>query len=142
MNRHRLDRFRPWSDLIFRSLLSWIFIVGGLGHWMRHDYMMGRLRDSPWYDWIVLIGDPSMLMYVSGATLTIGGLALLLGFVTRIASLILFVTVVPITFVINIAPADVGPLLKNVAILGGLVHFFFHGSGACALDRHLATSIE
>lgn len=51
------------------------------------------------------------------------------GALTRLAALALFVTLVPITLSIHIAPGHVGPLLKNVAILGGLVHFMVRGPG-------------
>ena len=142
MNGHSLERFQPWSDLVFRVLFSWIFIVGGLGHWRQHEYMMGRLLDSPWYDWVVAIGDPSLLMYASGAVLGIAGLGLFVGFATRIAALALFVTLVPITFVIHVAPDHVGPFLKNLAILGGLIHFFVRGSGAFGLDRRSGSTIK
>jgi len=130
----RLNRYAPASDLLFRTLFSLIFIVGGLGHWGQHDVMMARLQDSPWLDWVLLLGDPSLLMYISGVTFILGGIGLLLGYATRMSALVLFATLLPITFVIHIAPDHVGPLLKNVAILGGLIHFVVRGPGAYALS--------
>jgi len=40
-----------------------------------------------------------------------------------------------ISCAIHIAPGHAGPLLKNVAILGGLVHFFVRGPGAFGWDN-------
>jgi putative oxidoreductase len=79
------------------------------------------------------IGDPLMLLWLSGAVFVVAGVLLALGVLTRLAALALFVTLVPITLSIHIAPGHVGPLLKNVAILGGLVHFMVRGSGGYAL---------
>ena len=123
-----------FSDLVFRVMFSLIFIVGGLGHWFQHELMMSRLDQSPWVEWVMLLGSPATLMHLSGVVFVIGGLTLALGVYTRITALALFVTLVPITFVIHIAPDHVGPLLKNVAILGGLTHFFFRGPGSFAID--------
>lgn len=128
-------RIGDYSDLVFRVCFSLIFIVGGLGHWLQHEYMMSRLAASPWVSWVKAIGDPGWLMNISGFTLLAGGLLLALGYRTRLAALMLFVTLIPITFVIHLAPDHVGPGLKNVAILGGLVHFMARGGGAFALDR-------
>jgi len=130
----KLNGYGSVSDAIFRVLFSLIFIVGGLGHWGQHDIMMTRLEASPWLDWVLLLGDPSLLMHISGVTFLLGGVGLLLGYATRLSALILFATLIPITFVIHIAPDHVGPLLKNVAILGGLIHFFVRGPGDYALS--------
>ena len=133
----RLSAYAGISNIVFRVALSLIFIVGGLGHFVQDDVMMARILASPWYDLVVSIADPALLLYLSGGVLLIAGVMLLAGFVTRIACLLLFVTLVPITLVIHIAPDHVGPLLKNVAILGALVHFFVHGAGAYAIDGRL-----
>jgi len=123
------------SDLVFRSLFSLIFIVGGAGHFGQHAMMLARLQDSPWLSLVNFIGSPSLLLYMSGFTLLIGGVALLVGYRTRLAALLLLVTLLPITFVIHIAPDHVGPLLKNVAIMGGLIHFIVRGAGAYSIDK-------
>jgi len=122
------------SDLIFRSLFSLIFIVGGAGHFGQHEVMLTRLEGSPWLSLVNSVASPSLLLYMSGVTLLLGGIALLFGFFARQAALLLLVTLIPITFVIHIAPDHVGPLLKNVAIMGGLIHFFVHGPGAYSID--------
>ena len=130
-----LTRYEPASDIVFRVAFSLIFIVGGLGHFFRHEHMLARLNDSPWLDLVSAIGSPSFLLTVSGGTLLVGGIALLLGVKTRYAAAVLFLTLIPITFAIHIAPGHVGPLLKNVAILGGLIHFFVRGPGAFSWDE-------
>lgn len=48
-----------------------------------------------------------------------------------------FSVLIPITVVADIGggAATMGPLFKNIALLGGLVHFAVRGPGAFALDR-------
>lgn len=123
-----LDRrlWRPrWlarrAEAIFRVTVSLIFIVGGLGHFVELDQMVQRIEESPWRDQVAMIGDPAMLLWLSGGVFILFGLLLALGLLQRLSALLLFVTLVPITLSIHLAPGHVGPLLKNVAILGALV---------------------
>lgn len=123
-----LDRrlWRPrWltrrAEAIFRVAVSLIFIVGGLGHFVELDQMVQRIEESPWRDQVAMIGDPAMLLWLSGGVFILFGLLLASGLLQRLSALLLFVTLVPITLSIHLAPGHVGPLLKNVAILGALV---------------------
>ncbi len=135
----RIEQYGPVSDVCFRVLFSLIFIVGGLGHFGRHQDMLIRIHESPWFNAIRWIGDPSVLLWLSGAVFVVAGVCFAIGFMTRLSAAALFVTLVPVTLAIHIAPGHVGPLLKNVAILGGLIHFFVRGPGAYALDGHLVS---
>ena len=122
------------SDPIFRILLSLIFIIGGLGHFVQHRQMLERMAESPWVNTINAIGNPSVLLWLSGTVFLVAGIALAFGFMTRMSSALLFLTLVPVTFTVHVAPGHAGPLFKNIAILGALIHFFFKGSGAFAID--------
>ncbi len=112
------------AEAIFRIALSLIFIVGGLGHFVQLDEMLERIDESPWRDQVVAIGDPAMLLWLSGGVFILFGLLLALGLLQRLSALLLFVTLVPITVSVHIAPGHVGPLLKNVAILGALLFIY------------------
>ncbi|WP_291868317.1 DoxX family protein [Bradyrhizobium sp.] len=137
-----LKRNGRFSDPIFRVSLSLIFVIGGLGHFVEHRQMLERIAESPWANAINMIGNPSVLLWVSGAIFVPAGLALAAGFLTQLSSVVLFVTLVPITITMHVAPGHAGPLFKNIAILGALIHFVFNGSGAVAIDRALALTIE
>lgn len=128
-------RLQDLSDPVFRVLTSLIFIIGGLGHFGEHQYMLTRMKDSPWWDVINLAGNPSWLLWLSGAVFVIFGVSLALGWMTRLSALIIFVTLVPITVTVHIAPGHVGPLFKNVAILGSLFLIYCRGPGKYALDN-------
>ncbi len=123
-------------DPLFRVLTSLIFVVGGLGHFHQHDVMLARMEESPWRPVIKMIGDPSMLLWLSGIAFVTTGLTLAVGWMTRASALILFATLVPVTIAIHVVPdtSHVGPLFKNVAILGALLFFWANGPGAYALD--------
>lgn len=122
-------------DPLFRVLTSLIFIIGGFGHFFQSGHMLDRMEESPWRDAIHTIGDPLILLWLSGAAFVVAGVGLALGWMTRLNVLILFVTLIPVTVTIHFAPGHVGPLFKNVAILGALLFLFVRGPGSHALDN-------
>lgn len=123
-------------DPLFRALTSLIFIIGGLGHFGQHDMMLDRMVESPWAPLVAKIGDPSILLWLSGIAFVVAGFTLALGWMTRASALVLFFTLVPVTISIHVVPdtSHVGPLFKNIAILGALLFFWARGPGAYALD--------
>ncbi|MBK7162014.1 MAG: DoxX family protein [Sphingomonadales bacterium] len=131
----RGERYTSTIDPIFRLLTSLIFIIGGLGHFGRADDMLLRVEESPWRAYILAIGDPLWLLRLSGAVFVAAGVTLTLGWMTRLSALALFVTLIPITITIHFAPDHVGPLFKNVAIMGALLFLFVRGPGAYASDN-------
>lgn len=125
-----------WTvDPIFRVLTSLIFIIGGLGHFGQHQEMLARMAESPWHGLVVRIGDPSILLWLSGGIFVVFGITLAVGLLTRLSALLIFVTLVPVTIAIHVAPGHVGPLFKNIAILGALLLLYVRGPGTFALDR-------
>lgn len=126
-------------DLLFRLLTSLIFMVGGLGHFGQHQMMLDRMKESPWAGTVNMIGDPSILLWLSGFAFVVAGTTLALGWMTRASALILFVTLVPVTITTHLVPdpSHVGPLFKNIAILGALLLIWARGPGALALDGRI-----
>lgn len=126
-------------SLLFRVTTSLIFIVGGMGHFREHQMMLDRMEKSPWLETVTIIGDPSILLLLSGLAFVVAGITLALGWMTRSSALVLFLTLVPITIAIHVVPdkSHVGPLFKNIAILGALLFFWTQGPGAMALDNRI-----
>ena len=123
-------------DPLFRVLTSLIFIIGGLGHFGQHDMMLQRMAESPWAPLVHRIGDPSLLLWLSGGVFVVAGITLALGWMTRASALALFVTLVPVTIAVHVVPdtSHVGPLFKNIARLGALLYFWARGPGRYAFD--------
>lgn len=123
-------------DPLFRFLTSLIFIIGGLGHFGQHDMMLERMAESPWAPLVNRIGDPSLLLGLSGGVFVVAGITLALGWMTRASAIVLFATLVPVTIAIHVVPdtSHIGPLFKNIAILGSLIFFWARGPGAFAVD--------
>ena len=130
-------RIRMLIDPLFRLLTSLIFVIVGLGHFRQHDIMLERMQESPWASTVGMIGDPSLMLWLSGIVFFVAGTTLALGWMTRASALILFATLIPVTIAIHVVPdtSHVGPLFKNIAILGALLFFWARGPGAFALDN-------
>lgn len=124
-------------DPLFRIMTSLIFIIGGLGHFGQHQVMLARMEASPWHGVVSAIGDPSWLLWLSGLVFVVFGITLALGWMTRTSALMLFLTLVPVTIAVHVVPdtSHIGPLFKNLAILGALLLVWARGAGAYAFDR-------
>jgi putative oxidoreductase len=127
------------SDLAFRSLFSLIFIVAGVGHFVQKDVMLARLEQAPLGHLAALAGPPEITMALSGAALIVCGVALLVGYRVEIAAAVLLLALIPITVTVHLGdPSHVGPLFKNLALMGGLIHFVVRGGGAFSIDERRA----
>jgi putative oxidoreductase len=128
-----------YASLLGRILVSIIFLLSGFSkvtHWSDISAMMAQH------------GMPAVPLLLGAAALVeiLGGLALLAGFQTRIVSLVLFLYLIPTTWIFHNFWAVSGPqqqeqminFLKNLAIMGGLLQFFAAGAGALSVDARLS----
>lgn len=116
------------ADVIFRVLFSLIFVGAGLRHLIGSAEILARLEAAPLSHLATSVAPASLLVAVTGIVLVVAGLGLMLGVWLRAAAVALIVVLVPITVVVDLGHLGaLGPLFKNIALLGGLIHFSAHG---------------
>lgn len=109
-------------EWLFRSLTSFIFIYGGINHLSHPEGIFKRIASSTIYSYLQYSELFRVAILLSGLLMVVGGLALMLGFKSRIAALLLLSILIPITLTTQLENLnDLGPFFKNVAIAGSLL---------------------
>jgi putative oxidoreductase len=117
-----------------RALLSIIFILAGFAKFTANS------GTAAWFGSLGL-PLPTVTTVIVGVVELLGGLALLAGFQTRIAAILLAVFTLAATAVAHLDFADqvqVLMLQKNLAIAGGLVVLAVFGAGSLSVDARRA----
>lgn len=133
------------APLIGRILLSLIFILSGLMKLFNFDQTSG-------YMGMMGLPSPDLLLLATIGLEVIGGLMILLGWHAHLASIAIFLWLLPTTFIFHAfwaAPAEqvqaeMNNFLKNIAIMGGMLYIWAFGTGALSLDgrRHRRDAIQ
>lgn len=112
------------SVVILRIMLSLIFIVASTNHFLNTEKTVNRIKNANMGFIGDILGSPETAVILSGIAMFIAGTSLLIGFKTQIAAIILIAVLIPITLTIQVGQiTTLGPLFKNIAILGGLIFF-------------------
>lgn len=112
------------SVVILRIMLSLIFIVASTSHFFNTEKTVSRIENASMGFIGNILGTPETAVILSGVVMLIAGVSLLIGYKTRIAAIVLIAVLIPITVTIQVGQVTtLGPLFKNVAILGGLLFF-------------------
>lgn len=120
-----------WATLIGRVLLALIFVLSGVGKIFDTAGTIGYISS-------VGLPLPQVGLVVAIVVEVLGGLALILGFKTKIAALALaaFSLVAAFAFHFNFADQmQMIMFLKNIAITGGLLYVAAFGAGRYSLDK-------
>lgn len=124
---------------VFRMMLSGIFIVAGANHLVMPDKIAAKLVAAPFSYLATAVAPAETLVVLAGVALLAGGAALLAGFRTRTAALLLFALIIPITITVQIGRVStLGPLFKNIGLMGALLYFATHGADSLSLDALFA----
>ncbi|HET9487317.1 MAG TPA: DoxX family membrane protein, partial [Chryseosolibacter sp.] len=98
-----------------------------------------RLMESNVYESFLFFMDAGILVTATGIGLLAGGLLLLLNRYTRIAAMLLFLLLIPITVSVQLQGwSTSGPLFKNIAIAGALL-FFINNNFEPLKKKHYET---
>jgi putative oxidoreductase len=125
--------------MVGRVLLSVIFILSGITkvlNWTDSDAMMVAQN----------IPHAQLLLFLAIIVELVGGLALLVGLRTRLAAVVLFLYLIPVTLIFHhfwgLPPVQqqgqMTQFLKNLAIMGGLLECWALGAGALSVDTTYA----
>jgi len=121
--------------LLGRILVSVVFILGGIGKITGFSMEEGMVAAKH-------LPMPAVALGIALVIELVGGLAILLGLYTRFTAWILFLYLIPTTFLFHNFWAFQGmdridPMIhfeKNLAIMGGLLILAAFGPGAYSLD--------
>lgn len=119
------------GTLVGRILLAAIFLFSALGKFTQPAMIEGYMK---------LNGVPAveLLLYASAIIEVVGGLLILVGFRARAGALLLFLWLIPVTIMMHAIPGgrlNQVEVLKNLAIMGGLLILATQGPGAYSVDR-------
>lgn len=134
---------RSGSALVGRFLLAAIFLLSGYAKLADPAGAIGYMSSA---------GIPSsdVLVYVAGGAEILGGLALVLGILARLAALGLFIYLIPVVFYFHAFWTFEGAermnqmahFMKNLAIMGGLLAVFALGPGGYSIDARMRRPLD
>lgn len=123
------------TPLVARILLSLMLVWSGIGKVTAFSYMAGYAAAKG-------LPAPALAIAAAAAIEILGGLAIIFGFKTKLAAWVIFLYLIPVTFVFHNFWAVQGPdhintmihFMKNVAIMGGFLMLASFGAGGYSLD--------
>jgi putative oxidoreductase len=127
-----MHKLHPWIELAARLLLVAMFIITGFNK-------IGGYEGTQQY--MQSMGVPGALLPLVIALEIGGGLAVAVGFGTRIVAFLLagFTMLATLIFHSNLADqAQMLFFLKNLGITGGFLLLFVHGAGPLSIDAKRA----
>src|SRR5690242_16328788 len=120
-----------WATLAGRILLAGIFIWSGYG-------TSSGLPELAKYLGSLGLPFPGLLAPLVLVWELVGGLALLLGFYTRVSALVLGAFCLVTALLVHYHPENMQAMIhfaKNLALTGGFLFVAAHGGGALSLDQ-------
>ena len=126
-----------YTVLAGRILFAFIFIMAATGHFSKETIAFSAAQGVPL---------ASIAVPLSGITMLLGGLSVAAGFRAKWGAWILFLTMVPVTFMMHkfwnitnpmMQKMDMVMFMKNISIMGASLIVAYFGSGPASLDAVL-----
>ena len=115
------------SIQLLRVLVSGIFLIAGTNHLLNIEKTAKRIEQASFKGIAHLFGEPQLLVVLSGIVMIAAGILFLIGYKTKWAAMVLIAVLIPITVTVQVGQmTTLGPLFKNIAILGGLLFFILN----------------
>lgn len=112
-----------------RLLIASMFVISGLNKLNNYSNTAG---------WMDSMGVPGSLLPLVIALEVLGGVAIMIGWQTRITAILFagFCVMSAVLFHANFSDQNqMIPLMKNISIAGGFLFLVVHGAGAYSLDN-------
>ncbi len=129
-----MDKVQEFAAPLGRLLISFMFVMAGISKIGGYEGTQGYME---------AMGVPGMLLPLVILTEVGLGLAVIVGYKTRIAALGLagFCILAAILFHANFSDQmQMIMFMKNIGLAGGFLFLVAHGAGAYSLDNRLANS--
>jgi putative oxidoreductase len=122
-----MTKLQPWAELAARIALAALFIIAGFAKIGGYEGTAGYMQS---------MGVPGVLLPLVIALELVGGLAIAVGYRTRLVAFLLagFSVLSGLIFHSPLDPAEQTQFLKNLAIGGGFLLLVVHGAGRYSLD--------
>jgi putative oxidoreductase len=123
--------------LLARILMAIIFLLAGFGK-------LTDISGTAAYFGSYGLPMPTVAAVISGLIELLGGLAILVGFQTRIAAWVLAVFCVATALIAHTGWADMNQMIhfqKNLAMAGGFLVLALHGPGALSIDARRGSAL-
>ena len=122
-----MEKLNPWIQLVARLGLALLFIIAGFGKIGSYEGVAGYMSS---------MGVPAGLLPLVIALELGGGIAIAVGFQTRLVAFLLagFSFLSGLIFHSPLDPNEQTQFLKNLAIAGGFLLLVAHGGGKYSLD--------
>ena len=115
--------------IVLRVFTSLIFIYASTNHFLQQEKIFGKISKTAAYQFIQAESLFRAAILFSGVAMLIGGVALLAGYKSKAAAIILLMMLIPITLTVQLDNfTDLGPFFKNVAIAGSLLFIIYSRS--------------
>ncbi|MCK0125624.1 DoxX family protein [Gelidibacter sp. F2691] len=112
---------------VLRIMVSGIFLVAGFNHLIHVEKTAQRIEQASFKGIAHFFGEPQWLIILSGIAMLGAGFLFLIGYKTKWAAIVLMAILIPITLTVQVGQiTTLGPLFKNIAILGGLLFFILN----------------
>lgn len=125
------DWTRAYAPLLGRILVGGFFLWNGIQAVLNLDATIGTFIQTG-------LPQPTTLALLAAVLEVLGGIALVLGFKTRLSAILLAIYLVLVSGLLmatgSSSPAQTQTFLGHMAIVGGLLYICAYGSGKYAVE--------
>lgn len=120
-----------YGAVVGRCLIALIFLISGINKIIGFAGTAGYMASKglPMVEVLLVL---TILIEVGGS------LMIILGWKAKLAAMVMFLFLIPVTLIFHPAWSDPGQMnafLKNLAIMGGMLYIMTFGSGTCSLEK-------